>query len=1156
MSVVFNPYTCPLKGHYLIEASAGTGKTYTLTLLYLRLLLNPWLLHPDKSLPRLGLEQILVVTFTQAATHELRERIRLRLIELRQALELGDQNQSDVVELFGENSPPVELLDFLQASEQRIDEAAIFTIHSFCQRMLSHFRFETGCLQTPTLVEDDSTLKQQAIEDYWRTQIYTERPQRLDFIQQFCQTPQALLRYIQSWLSRPSPENLPQVCDLDTLIAEQELREQQFKQNWQREYSALYEAVVDQVQRYTSTFVSRYFDQIHAWVADDTSVSQSCLETALEKFAHRTLQTKKLRKHAQPPDIAFTRQIDEFLQYRAQQKLYFFAHAIEHCQKRFTALKHLENKQTYDDLLTHLDESLSSDQGHALAHVMSQRYPCALVDEFQDTDAVQYRIFRKIYLESSSAESLFLIGDPKQAIYSFRGADIFTYMRARSEIKQHYTLQINWRSTPALIQAMHVLFTDRQGRPSFLYTAIPYVQVDAGQSDEMLDSHDGAVDKPLTFWLAHSQTTEALRQELALGCASRIAALLSTKTFLKKRRVQAQDIAVLVRNRTQARVIQEALQTFGIAAAYLSNGESVFASQEARDVYRLLDAMLHLHDTRKLRAACATSLFQYSFAALNTLQHDDNTWAQEIEFFRQYAHFWSRQGILAMLRRLLFAKNISAALLAQPQGARRLTDVLHIGELLQQAQAKYDGEHALLKYFQEQIQQPNHQAKNQQRRLEGEQHLVQIVTIHKSKGLEYPLVFLPFSCLVHSQNSADPFYVYHDGLTLKASLEKIEHTQKERLAEEVRLLYVAMTRAICQLWVGVCATGKCDENPLASLLHLNASDWNTQTLDATLTQLASKHAQIAYLDLPKPNAAHQHNTPTIDEELYPRIMTKAADFSWKMTSYTELMRHQPALTQYTTQAPVDLCVEKTRGSECSIFTFPKGAQAGKFLHRIFETLDFNHLDALTTHIQTHLQASSFEMLWQDILVETVTHTLKTRLFADCRLMDLEARQKRIELEFVYNLGRSSIQDFEQCARQYDALSARAPQLEPEQLHGLLRGFIDLVFEWQGRYYILDYKSNYLGESAQDYDTPQLEAAMLAHRYDIQYQLYALALHRLLAWRLRDYCPSKHFGGVIYLFLRGQTAPSRGVFFTQIQPEFLTALDQLFDDDAHSTPCIA
>ncbi len=467
----------------------------------------------------------------------------------------------------------------------------------------------------------------------------------------------------------------------------------------------------------------------------------------------------------------------------------------------------------FDDLLSKLDEALQQPGGALLAETIRARFPVALIDEFQDTDPQQYRIFRELYVQQPE-QALLLIGDPKQAIYAFRGADIFTYLRARNEVSAHYTLDTNWRSSPEMVESVNRLFLQMES--PFLFSAIPFLSVHPAPPNQALKLvfHDRP-QPALRFWLQPGDGVGVsdYQQFMAQQCAADISRWLVAgqqgRAQLGKgdalRNVQASDITVLVRSRNEANLMRDALNALAIPSVYLSSRDSVYTTPEARELLWLLRAIQAPEQERLLRSALATSIFAIDAATLDALGQNEREWDALVEQFAVWQQLWHQRGVLPMLRDVMIKRQLAENMLASDNGERRLTDLMHLGELLQEAAIQLDSPHALVRFLAQQIARPNSQAANQQLRLESDRHLVQIVTIHKSKGLQYPLVWLPFAAGFREAASA----LYHDRDSFAALLDvqgdeaSMELAEEERLAEDLRLLYVALTRSVYHCSVGI-----------------------------------------------------------------------------------------------------------------------------------------------------------------------------------------------------------------------------------------------------------------------------------------------------------------------------------------------------------------
>ncbi|MGK3600873.1 exodeoxyribonuclease V subunit beta [Klebsiella variicola] len=1161
-----DPLRLPLRGERLIEASAGTGKTFTIAALYLRLLLG---LGGESAYSRaISVEELLVVTFTEAATEELRGRIRSNIHELRIACLRGESDNPLYSALLAEIDDKDDAAKTLLLAERQMDEAAVFTIHGFCQRMLSLNAFESGMLFEQQLIEDESRLRYQACADFWRRHCYPLTRDIAAVIHDVWKGPRDLLKSLDRWLQGEAPQLKSPPAPDETLAERHQqiiARIDSLKQQWREQVSEI-EGVLENSgldrRKYNRGNQGKWLEKVNAWAQEETLSYQ--LPDALEKFAQSFL-LERTKAGGEPPVHPLFSAVESLLASSLTLTDLVLARAMVEIRDAVAREKRRRGELGFDDMLSRLDEALRGDSGETLASAIRQRFPVAMIDEFQDTDPQQYRIFRRIWRRQTET-ALLLIGDPKQAIYAFRGADIFTYMKARGDVAAHYTLDTNWRSSPGMVGSVNRLF-GLSDNP-FMFREIPFLPVKAAAKNQGLRFTVDAADVPaMNVWLMPGDTVGSgdYQTFMAQLCATQIRDWLSAgqqgRALLWRgetsRPVQASDITVLVRNRLEAAQVREALQTLGIPSVYLSNRDSVFETLEAQELLWLLQAVLAPERENTLRSALATSMFGLTALDIENLNQDEQAWDALVEEFSEYRQIWRQRGVMPMLRALMTARHIAENLLATRGGERRLTDILHISELLQEAASQLESEHALVRWLAQHIAEPDSNAASQQMRLESDKHLVQIVTIHKSKGLEYPLVWLPFIARFRKQDQA----FYHDRETFAAVLDlgqdeaSLELAEAERLAEDLRLLYVALTRAVwhCSLGVAPLSSRKSGNSDF----HLSALGRLLQAGEAMdAAGLAARLADFCHGDIALQRPGELDLTPwqapaaTIPPLSARELQRRIAD-DWRVTSYSGLQQHgfsggQDLLPRLDVDAAgVGEVVEEP---QLTPHQFPRGAAPGTFLHSLFEELDFTQ-PVPDGWMAEKLQLSGFDAQWAPVLTDWLGGVLKTRLpGADIALNQLAARDKQVEMAFYLPIAQLlTAERLDALIRQYDPLSADTPPLDFGQVRGMLKGFIDLVFRHEGRYYLLDYKSNWLGEDREAYTRPAMEQAMRAHRYDLQYQLYSLALHRYLRHRLADYDYDRHFGGVIYLFLRGMDGQEggQGIFTTRPVRPLIDGLDQLF-----------
>lgn len=1161
-----DPIALPLWGDRLIEASAGTGKTFTLSLLYLRLLLG---LDGGAHAPRpLTVNEILVVTFTEAATAELRCRIREMIQALRQACVTGESRDALLQQLLACIVDRQAAVAQLLAAERQLDEAAIYTIHGFCQRMLSLGAFESALPFAQQIIEDESKLRYQVVSDFWRCHFYPLPVEIISLIVARWRHPQQLLHELLPMLKGDPPQLQPTLNADETLEARHRTNVQRIdalKQAWCQaaaQISAIITCSGVSKASYSKKNLPAWLQSVTLWA---TSVTRDyTLPPNLYRFSQRQLQEKSSPGAA--PQHAIFQQIDHFLAQPLTLDDVVVTQALAWVRKALQHEKAQRSLMGFDDLLSQLDCALATSRDAVLATTIRQRFPAAMIDEFQDTDPQQYRIFRAIY-PLDSTHTLILIGDPKQAIYAFRGADIFTYLQAKNEIAHRYTLRVNWRSSPAMVASINALFSPHPA--PFVFADIPFTAVTAAERNQSLRfTLQQQTEPALRFWLQPGEgiSQEAYLHYMANQCATEISRWLLAgqhgEAHLcqggQSRPLQAADIAVLVRQRTEAKAVRAALNRYAIPSVYLSERDSVYNTPEAKELLGLLQAILAPEQERLTRAALATSLLGVDAATLVRLGDDFVLWEKQVDMFAHWQTCWRQKGVLAMLRQLMVQRGLAETLLASVEGERRLTDLMHLGELLQQASTELDSPEALVRYLAQKIAAPDNRLVDQQLRLESDRHVVQIITIHKAKGLEYPIVWLPFAVSLREQQTA----IYHHRQTLQRTVD-LHHTEEsvqlacqERLAEDLRLLYVALTRAVyhCSLGIASVVKGKRKKSG-PSDVHKSAIGWlllqgQAQTaaeLHQTLRAQCNDDSVLQTTPLPQmslPPAA------TARLPLASRTLTRRVLDDWRVTSFSALQRSEQ--TPFT--APL---LASTPPIEAEVLpavptrtrhTFARGAAAGTFLHGLLEQRDLRQV-ADRALLEQQLLRAGVDTVWLDVLQQWMTEVITASLDGESlSLSALQPGASQAELAFMLPIQTTlTASKLDALLAQHNPLSARALPLHFQQVAGMLKGFIDLVFCWQGKYYLLDYKSNWLGPSDADYTDEAMQQAMIAHRYDVQYHFYALALHRHLQLRLQDYHYQRHFGGVYYLFMRGISVskPTHGIYYCRPTYALMLALDRLF-----------
>ncbi|MDF7675511.1 exodeoxyribonuclease V subunit beta [Neisseriaceae bacterium ESL0693] len=1174
MNQTLNPLTLPLTGTSLIEASAGTGKTFNIAALFTRLVL----------LEQLPLNTILVVTFTKAATAELKHRLRARLNQALALLqhtlpaEKADPVLQQLIAAAREKENDTGLILRLQAAITEFDGAAIYTIHAFCQRVLSDYAFWCQVPFETETTHTETALLYRFAEDFWRSHVnHHPRMAKLVLSQQL--TPQKLMTELQHYSSRTDLS----LRQPETSTAEWHTCEQQLFELWPKlcqqmpDLAATFWRIHPQLNQtsFKQKTFSTLFGELTQAATTDQPLTPLTKAEKLQQFQADILTAKcKKGQVLCPEDINTLAILAEFGQLRlaiekAQQQalLQLQLDCFTYVRQQLAEHRRNSHERSFDDLLTDLDYALSEQNPHAqtLARALAQTWHIALVDECQDTDPLQYRLFKTIFADQN--RPLLMVGDPKQAIYRFRGADIHAYLRAANDTPagQRYTLQTNYRSHQALVQSVNHLFSQRQH--PFILEGIDFPKVESSQPHSQLTPAQSAI---TIRWLHEpTDSTESvpnknlLRQRAAQCCANEIASLiqrgLNQQLHINQRPLQAGDIAVLVHTHNEGQLMARTLKKNGVISVSLNN-QSVFASSEAQAMTALLHFWLQPQHTHYLRFILAGPLYHWTAEQLNDLNQNETAISQWIQTAINAHERWQQQGIYSALQWFATQTRLETIALKH-HNQRSLTNFWQLAELLADAAQTFSTTHALVQWFDHTLTDPDSHNEAHQLRLESDEALVKIVTMHAAKGLEYPIVFCPF--VWDGKNPIPPtqnWFAIHrsEGLELvaKSLLTQADKDEfiLEAMSEKLRLYYVAFTRAREQLIIYAAAGSELSHNPFTWLLDNQHPAWpqhhnywqqaakkNAADLLKTLWQNcltnAHKACHFAWQEGSEATATLTNPYPATQQH-YQALSWPPRRFSQPYyTSFTHLSRsrnpHQPSheLEEEAAAPALDQAELSTLPAsrshelpETELLQFARGIQAGLCLHAVLEQTEFSQPpqpdDA--NHIAALLARFGFDPNHTDTLLQLCDQVRQCRLSENTPIQSIPPTQRLAEMNFMLHMHDFNLATLQQWFAQphlglpqicIDA----AAELNFNIIEGFINGAIDLVGEdTQGHVYVVDYKSNHLGNRLIDYHQNAMDQAMAQHHYYLQALIYTIAVARFLQNQQR--LPEKI--SVRYLFLRG------------------------------------
>ncbi len=1183
------PHTIPLQGRHLLEASAGTGKTYNITRLYIRLLIEK----------QLDVQSILVMTFTKAATEELRGRIDK---ELRNAeAHWGTLGNSDPfyaaleAQYAGEQVVPL-----LRNALLHLDEASIFTIHAFCARVLKQHAFTSDIALDVEMEADTTELVLDGLRDWFRRIVQDEAYQQL--IDVGWHTPEAFWDKF-SWAIKSDHQ----------LLA---LSEQRVIEQWLQTKSRVKAALLDHEALILECLVNHHAQQaartnewaeLLAWL-DSAELSEPSKTVMGFVNGNRYRGQDELKAIFQPFKELKDQAKKEVGRAASSAAYQLVVQGISFVRSAFAKAKEQQGVMDFDDLIARLAERVQSPAGGALVAQLQGQYPVALVDEFQDTDPQQYAILDALYPKvkspkvkspevtssevkspevtspgakdptANAQQALFMIGDPKQAIYSFRGGDIFTYLQARQATDYTWHMDTNWRSVAAMVSGYNRLFWGaplaEDGRAVFGY-GIDYQQVNATPHASAnktplsdVESDRGAMNY---VWFVpdaaeKESVTADFKQVIARWCSAEIDRLLSHQAKLGDAKLQERDIAILVRTTAEAHLLQDALQAAGYASVYLSARDNVFHSAEADELLWVLKGILSCEDSRALVSACSTHLMGGDARQLAAMASDAEVLVDTRYRFMALREQWRVSGFMPMMMGLIHTHLKPSV----AQHERVLTNYLHLAELLQQASGNLRHPQQLIEWLVARMRLTT-AGQDAELRLESDANLIRIITQHGSKGLEYPIVFVPYANYpkdpIKFKRQELEYYQYHDPVSnqplqmIGRDSEAQRLCREEGFAEAIRLLYVAVTRAEQRCYVCAAPFKDSQDSPLARTLNFASGDQWPEVLKK-LVDGGCDGSQLLCIHEAEVVQVRRPALPLAADTLQAATFSGKIERHWHLSSFTSLVRNVSHRRQDRTEHDDDSSSRPLAEAESAAlrFSLAKGAHAGNLLHDTLEHCDFSQPNWPLLLKDPVLRFGGLTAEQQIELADWLQQCLDTELPAIApagsgpTLSGLAFKATLRESEFYFPMHGSQRQALVQILKDHRQTDGAIDLPRYQSLSGMMHGFIDLIFEFEGRYYLADYKSTHLGSCLSEYDYAAIKRNNEAHFYDLQYLIYCLALHRYLSTRIEAYDPGRHFGGVYYLYLRGmQPGSDTGIFHTAISPALLHSLDRLFDGAVSDNP---
>ncbi|MDU0810230.1 MAG: exodeoxyribonuclease V subunit beta [Burkholderia sp.] len=1182
-------FRCALDGIGHIEASAGTGKTWSICALYIRFLL-------EKDL---STDKILVVTFTKAAASELYNRIREKLVQLEHTFKARDTASDPfIIYLLNIILDPTSKIS-LEMAKKRInralrtfDHAQIYTIHTFCHRTLQHAPFSSGAPFSFNIVNNDSTLRFDLASDFWHRRVEPVANQEPEFATWLIKSgigPSTLDEQLTRWLKTQLssiPYRLSEISKIDN--NEEMIVTRCFvvaAQLWSIEYNNI-ETLLKSIQpilNHRSHNPEAIFDALSAWNSyfARSNIDIKELPKAALKLT-RTALVKATKKGSFVPkhpffDLAESLEVALINAEVTQRKRWIIlvTEWLNEAPNMLALRKRTQGLLTFDDLLIHLYDVLQKQS--SLREILRTRYRATLIDEFQDIDSLQFKIFDQIFIQAGGP--LFFVGDPKQAIYSFRGADLHPYFAFYSRASACYKLSINYRSIPTIAEACNRFFGSNT--QAFVLDKLHYHHIRASchKHRQLIDetddtSHTG----DFRIWMLPDGDRTLYKRDAqwyaAQACASEIKRLIQGahdgRVRLGETKLLPKDIVVLVQTHRQGRLMKRALTMWRISSTEFTQA-SVFSTIDAQNFERVLAAIDSPNDLLRLRSALSIDWLNLNAANLWQINQSvgkeqdillsgrilsSDTMSIWIKRFSHYQLLWKKIGFSAMWHRLFNELKIAECLInIGIDSERRITDINHLAELIQIRASEQPGILSTICWLT--ARRMDGGGDDAYLRLASDRNLVQILTIHKSKGLEYAIIFCPFLSdgMLREQHSTSLLQdIYTQDI--------VKHTSQKAIldqgAENIRLIYVALTRAIyrCYLVAGPYLSSRSTRESRRSMMNWliagnekTFNEWidnppDNSTLAKAWRMLSGGPISIT----PLPIVVNKQKN--IQSNKQPQILVARRAFrilcdEWKIASFSSITAssihigiNDPTLIEEEFRPDYDISIDIIESSEDAdtkpyqdpvmipnddILMFPSSAEAGKCLHRLFELSNFNDasswLNAASSALRDYPVQSTPELdkYLPSMMVKLVNDVVHTELIPGFRMADLSQDRRLNEISFLFPVRSLDLSALRLLIIKYGYSDI---MLNPGIISGFLRGFIDMIIKNDDRFWIVDWKSKHIGYTQDAYSEHALDSVMTDHAYHLQALIYIVALHRFLRNRLKNYNYDLHIAGYMYLFIRG------------------------------------
>lgn len=1157
-----NIHNLPLTGKIIINSSAGTGKTYLIGLIYLRLLLGI-------KKKKLNMQEILILTCNKTHVKRLKFDILKKINKMKIACikkGIGLSKESIYRKLLHLIKDKRKAIDLLIHAEDNIHEANIYTINNFCKLIIKKNKFKLNLPIRQSIIKDDKKFQKQACEEFWRKNFYPMNYSISKVIFNIWKTPRKMFNQIKTFLNGKTPIFIKENNSKNIIKKHKKLINniKKIKKIWIVNYKKSKKLITDSninKHIYNKRNLSNWFNKITKWANSKTIDYEIPYE--LNYFSQNQL-IKKTKKGPAPNSIFFSI-IEKFIKKKITIKDLLISESIINVKKIIEQKKREKKKINPEDLLKNLNNTIKNKEKKKIIESIFNQYKTTIIDEYQETKKQQIKILQKIHKKRNC---LILIGDLKQTIYESNNENIFYHIKTIKKIKKNYTIKKNWRSSTDITESINKLFSQKKN--PFLIKQIPFKPLIYNEKNKNIKLiHKKKNVSALNLYSFKNEISYfEYKKRIADQCAKQIYDWIihgkkKETWLLNKKKIKflnASDITVLIRNKKEAWIIQKSLEKFNIDSKFICERQNFLDSNNITEIILILKAIMEPKNENILRSALATSLIGLTPKEIYNLNKNKKKIENKIIKFNEYLSTWNKFGILAALRKTIIEEKIDYKLLSDKKnGKKKLINLIHISELLQKKEKILINKKNLINWLNNKVYTPNTLSKEIQKKYEyNDKNKINISTIKQSKGLSYPIVWIPFDSYTIKNN----IKTFHNRKNFKIYLDLTENKKNKKLAEQeylsqkIRLLYVGLTRSIYHCSVGVTPLIKKKNNTFIfykSILISLLKNKKYNSYEKILKKIKDKNINIKKVKKIKINILKTNKKIKF---LTKKNIDLIIEKKWKITNYTDLINNKnySEHNKITRQQKIKIKNKEKKENKSNlknkknIHYFPIGIKSGIFFHYLLKKINFNKTPN-KKWITEKLKKFNFSPNWTIIIQKLLNNIFNIPLTKNnLKLSKIKPEKKIKEMKFYISINNVlHYSKLEKIRKKYDFLYKKKEKIKFQSFKGILNGSIDLIFYWEKKIYLIDYKSNWLGKNTSYYNLQSLQSVIIKKKYNFQYSIYTLATHRFLKHKIKNYNYKKHFGGVFYLFLRGCdiNQPGYGIYHTIPSYHLIKNLDKIF-----------